>query len=110
MDSHPETKVASSIDQYAGLLGIRKKWALRGIVAVGIVSVVSLVAAGAFVLALRDRAITATTALVVAILCIYPPIQLTIQVVEYRRLNGMLELLDVLERAASEGALESREK
>jgi hypothetical protein len=40
----------------------------------------------------------------VAILCVFPPIGLVNQAVKHRRLNGVLEPLDVLQRAASKGA------
>lgn len=107
MDSRlrPSKVANSEIAEYVSLLHIRKKWSLIGMVALGIGSVVSLAAAVSLMWALRDKTITSTTMLVVAVLCIYPSIGLVNQVVEYRRLKGVLELLDVLQRAASKDTL-----
>jgi hypothetical protein len=109
MDGYPENKAANSrIEQYASLLRIRKKWSLIYTVVAGICSVVSLAAVIGLTWAFRDRAITFTTMLVV-IVCIFPYIGLVNQVAEHRRLNGVLELLDVLERAAGKGTSENQD-
>ena len=110
MDDHPQTQATNSeIAAYATLIRIRKKWALRNIIAVGIVSVVSFSAVIGLTWAFRDRAISSTTTLVVAQLVVFPYVGLVNLVAEYRRLNGILELLDVLERATSKGEPEDRD-
>jgi hypothetical protein len=110
MEGHPEIKAINSrIEQYASLLRIRKKSALWGIVAGGGFSVVSLAAAIGLMWAFRDRTTTYATMFIMSIFLVYPPLQLMIQGAEYRRLNGVLELLDVLQRATSESAPEDRD-
>ena len=109
MDSHPETQVANSeIAAYAGLLRIRKKWALIGIVAFGIVFVICSAVLLGMAWTLGDKAVTRLTTLTVVMVFVFPFVWGVHYVAEYRRLNGLLELLDVLQRAASRGELERR--
>ena len=95
------------IAAYTARLGVRKKWALIGIVAFTILTVLSF----AFLLGtswtLRDRAVTRLDALIVIIVFVFPYVGLVNQAMAYRGLNDMLALLQVLERAAKEGAPES---
>ena len=101
MDGHLDARTANDqVAAYTGLLRIRKRSAWRGIVVAGILAVVSLVAAIVLIWAFRDRTITSTTVLLVAVFVVYPPVHLAIAGAEYRRLSGLLELVEVFERAA----------
>lgn len=90
----------NSLVGYANLLGNRKRWAKIGIVVLGICAFILLIAAFGLLWTKRDQAITGTTLLLVLALCVYPLFGLVSQLVEYRRLRLLLELLDVLQREA----------
>ena len=110
MDGYSENKAATSrIGQYAGLLRIRKKWALIGMVAFGICTVVCFAVLFGMAWTLRDKAVTRLSMLSVLMPFVFPYVWLVNQVAEYRRLKDVLELLDVLQRAASESAPENRD-
>jgi hypothetical protein len=86
------------IEQYAGLLRTRKRWAKIGIVALGICALILLIAAFGLLWARRLKPVTGTTVVLVLALCVYPLLGLVSQLVAYRRACDLLELLDVLER------------
>ena len=86
------------IEQYVHLLTIRKRQAKIGIVALGIVLGASVSGAFAWLWAMRLRPITGSGLLPVIVLCVYPVFGLVNQLLAYRRINEMLELLDVIER------------
>ena len=86
------------IEQYAGLLRTRKRWAKIGTVASGVCALVLLIAAFGLMWSIRHKPVTSTTVLLVLVLCVYPLLGLASQIVEYRRASALLELLDVLER------------
>ena len=109
MEKHPEIKAADGpIAQYASLLRIRKRWATIGIVALGIVALVSLVAGVGLLWTMRDKPLSSTSVLLEIVLCANPLVVLASQTGEYRRLSGLLELLDVLERQASSRTLQGQ--
>ena len=97
------------IAAYASLLRTRKKWALVGSVAFVIVVVISSVALLGMAWTLGDKAMTRLSTLTVVMAFVFPYVGMVNQAAEYRRLKGLLELLDVLERAASKGASENQD-
>ena len=110
MEGHPEIKAVNSrIEQYASLLRIRKKWASIGFVAFLIVFVISTAVLFSMAWTLRDKAVTWLTMLVVPMSFVFPYVWLVNWAAEQRRLKGVLELLDVLQRAAGESAPEDRD-
>ena len=111
MDGHPDTgSMNDDVTAYANLLCIRKKSALRGIVVAGVFAVVSLAAAIAYVWAFRDRTLTSTNVFPLVLFFVYPPVHLAIQGAEYRRLSGLLELIEVLERTARMDPMQSQDQ
>ena len=97
------------IEQYAGLLRIRKRWAAIGSVVAAICALITLIAGFGLMWAQRDKPVTGITVLLVLVLCVYPLMGVVSQLVEVRRTTVLLELLDVLKREASARVSEGRE-
>jgi len=70
---------------------------------------VTLVAAFGVLWALRYKPASSTTVLLVVVLFVCPLLGLVGQIIEYRRVSGLLELLYVLKRGASKRISESHE-
>ena len=89
------------IDQYASMLHDRRKWALRYILTLGVVSVLSAAVSLGMAWAFRHEPVSPLFTLYIALLLISPLFGLVVQAVEYRRLKDTLELLDVVREALS---------
>lgn len=94
----------SSLEQHVSLLRIRKKWALIYTV----VFAVLFLLGQAFVLwmawRLEGEPISLLSAMLLGMVFSAPLIGLIVQASDYRRYKGEIELLDALQRAASETA------
>ena len=86
------------IERYVCLLDARKRQAKVGIIALGSVLALSMLAAFVLLWLTRLRPITGSNVMIVVVLCVYPLFGLVNQLLAYRRTDEMLELLDVLDR------------
>jgi hypothetical protein len=94
-------KAYEYIDEYASMLHIRRKWALRYVMTLGIVFVLSAAVSLGLAWAFRHEPMSPLFTLYIALLLISPLFGLVVQAVEYRRLKDALELLDVVREALS---------
>jgi hypothetical protein len=95
-------KAPEYIEEYASMLHTRRRWALRYILTLGVVFVLSAAVSLGMAWAFRYEPASPLFSLYVALLLISPLFGLVVQAVEYRRLKDTLELLDVLRRAIDE--------
>jgi hypothetical protein len=111
VDGHLDARAAhDQVAAYAGLLRTRKRQALIGIIALATCTVVSFAVLGSMALTLMDKAMTRLNTLVAIVVLVFPYLGLVQQAAEYRRLGGLLELIDVLERAERMDAMSSRDQ
>ena len=89
----------SVLAEYAGLLRVRRKWALRYTALLGILCIVALALVLGTAWYQRDRSQSSLDVLTRAILFMGPLLALAVQAAEYHRLKSELELLEVLQRA-----------
>lgn len=91
------------LEEYVSQLRVRKKWALRYTIMLGVILVLSVAVSLGMAWAFGYGQASPLFTLYVAMLVMGPLFGLVIQATEYRRLNETLDLVDVLRLAMRRG-------